>query len=76
MAAEAYFSVPFRVDSQRVHPVLKAVTGQTPTAAAPQPRVTWQNCQPENSGAANVKLSEFMTLSGHFSGHFCHKRSQ
>ena len=26
--------------------------------------------------AALVKLCEFMTLSGHFSGHFCHKRSQ
>jgi len=26
--------------------------------------------------AADVKLCEFMTLSGHFSDHFRHKRSQ
>ena len=76
LAAEPYFLPRFRVDSQRVRPVLKVATSQAPTAAAPQPGVTWQNCQPENSGAANVKLCEFMTLSSHFSGHFCHKPSQ
>ena len=65
-----YFSLPFRDARQKACLVLKVVTGQPPTAAAPQPGITWQNWQPEKLRAANVKLCEFMTLSGHFSGHF------
>ena len=71
-----HFPPPFKDARQKACLVLPVVPGQPPTAAAPQPGITWQNWQPENSEAANVKLCEFMTLSGHFSGHFCHKRSQ
>ena len=38
-----YFPLPFKDARQKVCLVLKVVTGQAPTSAAPQPGITWQN---------------------------------